>query len=376
MARDRAEHGTALRWPTLCLGYDTRMARLVLSIMSVVVLCVGVGDLKPTLADRATWVTWTDVGPVLDRRCGKCHAPGGIAKPTLTDFDEAVRWGRAVKESVLEGRMPPWRAKPGFGDFANDPSLTRSELDMLVSWVDGGRRRGTASPPSAASQTTTLPARRPDLVVDLDREYPIVSARRVHMRPLGLTAGRSIQGWQFLPGTPALLRSAIVRIGDQTLGVWRPDDGAVFFPAGVGLRAAANATITLELSYKEPTRPGPTDRSRVALFFANGAVQPLKQITLRGGTTPLPRRARILALTPSSLMTGQSMRIVAERPGGALEPLLWVRNYDPANPETYRFRTPTVLPQRTRIHVWSFDQDCAVVLSYVDEPEPVTAVAR
>ena len=75
-------------------------------------------------------------------------------------------------------------------------------------------------------------------------------------------------------------------------------------------------------------------------------------------------------------MAGQSMRVVAERPDGALEPLLWLRTYDPAHPETYRLRTPKVLPERTRIHVSSFDPDCAVELSYVDEPEPISAVAR
>jgi hypothetical protein len=352
------------------------MTRLLLSVTSVVVLYVGLADLRPTLADRGTWVTWAEVGPLLDRRCGKCHAPGRIAQPSLTEFDVAVRWGRTMKESVLERRMPPWHAMPGFGDFANDPGLSRAELDMLVAWVDGGRRRGNAAAPATVAHAVEPTVRRPDVVIDVGRDYPVVSARRTHTRPIGLSTGRWIQGWQFLPGNPALLRSARVRIGDRTLGLWRPDEGAVFFPRDVGLWVAADATITLEFVYEEPRHPGPTDRSRLALFFADAPVRPLKQMTLRGGATSLTTRARVIALTPTSLMADQSMRIVAERPDGALEPLLWLRNHDAANPETYRLRTPRVLPEDTRVHIWSFDPDCAVELSYVDDSDPVSGGVR
>jgi len=33
--------------------------------------------------------------------------------------------------------MPPWAAIPGYGDFANDNSLTLREVQFMVSWVEG-----------------------------------------------------------------------------------------------------------------------------------------------------------------------------------------------------------------------------------------------
>jgi hypothetical protein len=38
--------------------------------------------------------------------------------------------------------MPPWGAVPGVGEFRDDPSLTRPEIEMIVSWVEGGAPKG------------------------------------------------------------------------------------------------------------------------------------------------------------------------------------------------------------------------------------------
>ena len=48
----------------------------------------------------------------------------------------------AIRDEVLSRRMPPWDAVRGVGDFRNDPSLSPPELDLLVSWVEGGAPEG------------------------------------------------------------------------------------------------------------------------------------------------------------------------------------------------------------------------------------------
>ena len=40
--------------------------------------------------------------------------------------------------------MPPWFADPSVGHFLNDRSLSQSEIDTIVSWVDGGTVEGNA----------------------------------------------------------------------------------------------------------------------------------------------------------------------------------------------------------------------------------------
>ena len=105
-----------------------------------------------------------------------CHAAGGVAALPLTDFEQASRLASRVKTEVLARRMPPWHAAPGFGDFANDQSLTAHETQLLVSWADGGTPRG-ARPDHATAQARTCPtvSTIPDLVLDPGRHTRAVT---------------------------------------------------------------------------------------------------------------------------------------------------------------------------------------------------------
>src|SRR5437763_17115932 len=75
---------------------------------------------------------------ILAKRCMGCHHAKSIAAMPLTTYTEARPWAKAIKEEVLERRMPPWRAVPGYGEFANDLRLSSRDLDLIVAWVDGG----------------------------------------------------------------------------------------------------------------------------------------------------------------------------------------------------------------------------------------------
>ncbi len=57
-------------------------------------------------------------------------------------YSEGRPWAVAIKEEVLARRMPPWGAVKGFGDFRNDQALTPEQLELVVSWVDGGVPEG------------------------------------------------------------------------------------------------------------------------------------------------------------------------------------------------------------------------------------------
>src|SRR6478752_9735480 len=97
-------------------------------------------------------VTWTvDIAPIIQTRCANCHKPGGFGPMPLTTYEESREWAKAIREEVLSGRMPPWQAARGYGDFANDASLTPLEIELLTSWADGATPHGGAvaqRPPS------------------------------------------------------------------------------------------------------------------------------------------------------------------------------------------------------------------------------------
>jgi len=91
-----------------------------------------------------TKLTWSqEISRIIYKRCASCHHEGGTAFSLMT-YDEARPWAKAIREEVLERRMPPWGAVEGVGAFRDDPSLTPLEIEMLVGWVEGGAPEGDA----------------------------------------------------------------------------------------------------------------------------------------------------------------------------------------------------------------------------------------
>src|SRR5436853_558340 len=82
-----------------------------------------------------------EISRLLNSRCASCHRQGGGAFSLLT-YQEARPWAAAIKEEVLERRMPPWGAVKGFGEFRDDQALTPEQLELLTSWSQGGSPEG------------------------------------------------------------------------------------------------------------------------------------------------------------------------------------------------------------------------------------------
>src|SRR5262245_39466730 len=139
------------RVPTLvCLTKDfpTQVRKRLLcvrcaTVVAVMVVAICGPGLQPAAHNRESPVTWTtDVEPILQRRCIGCHAAGGFGPMPLATYQDARRWAKAIRQEVLERRMPPWPAARGFGDFLNDRSLTPIEVELLTSWADGATPLG------------------------------------------------------------------------------------------------------------------------------------------------------------------------------------------------------------------------------------------
>src|SRR5947207_374229 len=78
---------------------------------------------------------------IIQRKCEPCHAPGGLAIP-LSDYRDVRAWGRAIREELVEHRMPPPIVARGYGRYETDPSLTAREIATFLAWLDGGMPRG------------------------------------------------------------------------------------------------------------------------------------------------------------------------------------------------------------------------------------------
>jgi hypothetical protein len=91
-------------------------------------------------------------------------------------YDEVRPWVQSITQKVLSREMPPWRADPRFGRFKNDPSLTASEIDTIVAWVNGGARQGSdplPARPQFAAGWNHPSGRPPDVVMDAPIEFQV-----------------------------------------------------------------------------------------------------------------------------------------------------------------------------------------------------------
>jgi hypothetical protein len=71
----------------------------------------------------------------------------------LATYEEAAPWASAMRQQVLSRKMPIWHAARGFGAFANDPSLSPLEINLIAAWANAGAPRGpdTAAPTAPAA---------------------------------------------------------------------------------------------------------------------------------------------------------------------------------------------------------------------------------
>src|SRR5207244_487932 len=81
---------------------------------------------------------------ILNRSCVVCHRPGSIAPMSLTTYEDARPWARAIKLKISNREMPPWYIERNIGiqKFKDDPSLTDAEIATVVKWIDGGAPQG------------------------------------------------------------------------------------------------------------------------------------------------------------------------------------------------------------------------------------------
>src|SRR5262245_53558271 len=158
---------------------------------------------------------------ILERHCLACHAPGKIKSDIpLTTYEEARPWAKAIKEEVLEKRMSPFQAVKGYGSFIHDYTAPKREVDLLVSWIEGGAPRGEEKDYPKEEIDKLIAGKEwelgaPDLILQPDKETRIEPGSagsndetRCFALPTNLKEDRWINAIDFQPGAGAVVHSA------------------------------------------------------------------------------------------------------------------------------------------------------------------------
>ncbi len=148
-----------------------------------------------------TKITWSqEISRIVYKRCANCHHEGGTAFSMMT-YEDTRPWAKAIRDQVLQRRMPPWGAVAGVGEFRDDPSLTQSEMDMVVNWVEGGAPNGEEIFLPRRSSFKPAIVRGPDRGISVRSEFVLPEAAVLSaVRPVHLASGKSMEVTAYLPG--------------------------------------------------------------------------------------------------------------------------------------------------------------------------------
>lgn len=295
---------------------------------------------------------------ILKDNCLGCHRPGGIAPMSLASYEEARPWAKAIKEELLEHRMPPWHAVKGFGDFKNAPLLSQRDVDAVVNWVEGGAPKGDAKylPPGPlfSSEWSLGP---PDLVLTPHAAHEVAAEadeRRDFVLPARLEAERWMTAFDLRPGDASVVHCAALYLGGPRpalLGTWVPGSRPAALPEGVARRIPARARLRLHVHYRGSGQAA-TDRSSVGFYFSKSeTVRELREITLTrsGSSIRLAQTAEAIAIVPRADPRLASVQASVYRPDGTSEVLVWTRDHRADWQPTYLYKTPVSLPRGSRV---------------------------
>jgi hypothetical protein len=325
-----------------------------------------------------------DVFAILQARCGACHVAGGIAPMSLMTYAEAFPWSESIHAELVAGHMPPWSSDAG--DFKNSHKLSAREFDILVTWAVGGNPAGDLSRrPPPVSIGNEWPLGTPDLALQLPEEVTVpadtLEATREFLLPAGAASGRWIRAVDLLPGTPAMVRSAIVAVAGErpagaapaddsgidpeaVLAVWTPGQTPVAADRGTAFRIPPGGSLLVRVHYRktwmDQAKPL-TDRSVVGLYFADAPATEIRALTLTSPPLASDNRevtfSRAIeedlhgvALRPDETMGNVALRVDAVRPDGVREAMARL-NVRADWAQRYWFAQPIALPRGTIIEV-------------------------
>jgi hypothetical protein len=336
---------------------------------------------------------------------------------SLATYEDARPWAKAIKEELLEKRMPPWHAVKGYGEFRNAPPLTQRDVDLIVNWVEGGAPKGDEKDlPSGPLLTNGWQLGNPDLVLK-PRSESKVAADANDYRVFVLTTikeDKRLVAIDLQPGNGTLVHCAKfylvkgageagtetmvpVRMEDTigtgdlrsatALGTWIPGQRPSTLEEGLAYLLPAGSRVVVKIHYRGSGQAG-SDLSTFGLYFdkttPRSQVQEIPITSIDAmipvAAEPQPLRlsyttqsdAEAVGIRPSVHPLLISVQATAFRPDGSEEVLLWSRGYQFDWEPTYYFRQRVPLPKGTRIEVVAyFDNSEANQKNPNDPPKPV-----
>lgn len=216
--------------------------------LAAAALAANTGSSQPTF--------YKDVLPVLQKNCQNCHRPGEAGPMSFLTYESTRPWAKAIKTAVATKKMPPWFADPHYGKFANDRTMSASEMNTLVSWVDSGAKAGNAKDaPAPANFVEGWAIGKPDVVLEMPAAFNIPASGTIDYQyiliPTSFNEDKYVQFAEARPGDRARTHHIIAFIMDKDNPmVKQMKPGVPFVPADAQREAMERAKNDPEFAKK------------------------------------------------------------------------------------------------------------------------------
>ena len=224
-----------------------RHAAAAAGAVAVVLAMALDGDAHKGVTSKFTYNA--DVYPVFLNRCGRCHVDGGVGGMSLLKYEDAFPWAESLRAELMAAHPS---ALPEGGSEKADPhdfvksahrQISARELNVVLDWATGGTPEGdTSSAPAPVTLMVDWASGRPDLIAPLPAGYQMdpaaLEATEEFVLPLSRQSPVTVGRVDFLPGNPAIVRSAVLSL--------RSPDGTVRAPGTAGVPRQVPSSISIK----------------------------------------------------------------------------------------------------------------------------------
>lgn len=350
-----------------------------------------------------------EILPIFQKRCQECHRPGDVAPMALMNFKDSRPWAKSIKAAVLSKKMPPWFADNSKQHYLNDRSLSQTEIDTIVKWVDAGTPEGDAKDAPAPLQFVEGWAMgKPDLVVEMPKAFHVPATGQVEYQyviiPTGLKEDKWVVAAEVRPGDRKVMHHVITQVREPG-NTWMADmkPGVVFVPPkgngrggqlsgglngyvpGQVIRPAnegphrgtllkAGSDIVFQLHYT-PNGKETDDQTKIGLIFAKeppteklmGGNSALMRLSIPANTSDvkftavstIPVDGDLVSMMPHAHVRGKAFEYKITRPDGSSEIALSVPKYDFNWQLTYWLEKPIHMPKGTKVELTAWYDNSA-----------------
>jgi hypothetical protein len=362
-----------------------------------------------------------EIAPLLFQQCVSCHRPGEVAPFSLLGYRDALKRAKLI-QSVTAGRiMPPWKAEPGSGHFADERRLTDDQIALIDRWVEAGAPEGDpADLPPPPQFATGWQLGEPDMVVKMEEPYTLAAdgpdVYRCFVLPFKMPEGKYLKAVEYRPGNRKIVHHAVHstmshkatlaklaggegksfasslsipgKLLPGQMAFWTPGMEPRPLPDGFAAEWPEGADFILQL-HLHPSGKPETEQSSIGLHFTDerprGNLKLMilanKMIDISPGESEhvieasmtLKEPVSVYGVFPHMHLIGRTVRVTAKLPDGTIEPLIAINDWDFNWQYYYRYTSPLSLPAGTRLEGrWTYDNSSENPANPSDPPRRVT----